>query len=337
MASTLAIAQSNDVTWQEALRGAIRSQVELLTALQLTESEDTAAAREQFSIRVPRDYLRRMVPGDPNDPLLLQVLASADEMVVTEGFSPDPLEELTSNPISGLVHKYADRALIMPTAACAVHCRYCFRRHFPYQDNRLDETALTRIIDYLASHQELNEIILSGGDPLVVEDDYLGLLIDRLATIPHLKRIRVHSRVPVVIPQRLTESLATVLSGTRLEPVLVIHCNHPQELDPPTQWQFKNWSHYGIPTLNQSVLLQGINDDVEILSALSERLWSSGVHPYYLHILDAVQGAQQYAITLERAVALHQQLQARLSGYLVPALVQEIAGQPHKVRLSSGR
>jgi EF-P beta-lysylation protein EpmB len=327
-----AIARDDSSEWREGLRTAIRSQDELLNALGLTDSENSLAGQRQFAIRVPRDFLRRMQPGNVNDPLLRQVLASAEEMVNVPGYSVDPLAESVSNPIPGLIHKYADRALIMPTAACAVHCRYCFRRHFPYEHNRLDGDALRQVLDYLEANQGLNEVILSGGDPLILDDEYLASLIGRLATVVHLKRVRIHSRVPIVIPQRLTAGLASALLSSRLKPTLVVHCNHPQELDLPTQEYFNHWTQRGIPVLNQTVLLQGINDDIDTLVSLSERLWDCGIHPYYLHMLDPVQGSHQFAITEADAMTLYRQLQSRLSGYLVPNLVREVTGQANKVR-----
>lgn len=318
--------------WQSSLKNAIRNLDQLLAALDLTAAQCNTSelAARSFPVRVPLPFLERMQVGDPADPLLRQVLASGDETLATPGFVADPLAEAAANPLPGLIHKYRGRVLLMPTSACAVHCRYCFRRHFPYADNRLDNTALDRVIAWLGQQPEINEVILSGGDPLTLTDTAIDHLIGRLESVPGLTRLRIHSRLPVVIPARVTEALSARLAASRLKVVMVVHSNHPNEIDQPTLNGLRRFRDAGLTTLNQSVLLAGVNDSADTLAVLSERLFDAGTLPYYLHLPDAVAGTAHFDVAETRGVAIHRVLQQRLPGYLVPKLVREVPGEPGK-------
>ncbi|KEA64412.1 Lysyl-lysine 2,3-aminomutase [Marinobacterium lacunae] len=320
--------------WQQALRTAITDPAELLSTLELPLSMADADAHSSFELRVPRALVARMEPGNPLDPLLLQVLPSAREMTAVPGFSTDPLAENDANPSPGLVHKYRDRVLLITSGGCAINCRYCFRRHFPYQQNQLGPAQWQKALEYIDSHQELSEAILSGGDPLVTPDSRLARMIADLSDIAHLKRVRIHTRLPVVIPERVTQELTEAMTGTRLKPVMVLHCNHPQEIDDSVRSAIMRLRDAGITVLNQAVLLRGINDSVEAQKALSETLFEVGVLPYYLFVLDPVAGAAHFDISDAQAQRLVGELQARLPGYLVPRLAREIPGRPSKTLLS---
>ena len=318
--------------WQADLRDSIRSVSALLDAVDLTVEDlgEHERAALDFPIRVPRPFVARMVPGDPHDPLLRQVLTDRAEMLPAIGFTEDPLEEADANPLPGLIHKYKSRVLLMPTSACAVHCRYCFRRHFAYADNRLDGTALTNIVRYIQQNPDVNEVILSGGDPLILDDVALGKLIGELEGIAQLKRLRIHTRLPVVIPARLTTALAQRLQASSLNVAMVIHCNHPAELDEPLIQRLQQWRNRGLTLLNQSVLLAGVNDNAEALIQLSERLDDAGVMPYYLHLTDPVAGTAHFQTDDMKALEIHKALRIALPGYLVPRLVREVAGESSK-------
>lgn len=322
--------------WQRLLSTAVCQLDQLLNELHLTPEQlpaSVAAARD-FPLRVPRPYLAKIRPGDPQDPLLLQVLPQQQELNLTPGFTTDPLHEAEHNPLPGLIHKYQGRVLLILSGACAINCRYCFRRHFPYSDNQLSSSQRTAILDYLRRDPSIHEVILSGGDPLAVPDQRLFSLLDELEAIEHLTRIRIHSRLPVVIPQRITPALCQRLANSRLHSVLVLHINHPHELDSPLVNALQPLRQAGVTLLNQAVLLKGINDRVECLATLSEQLFAASILPYYLFVLDQVQGAAHFQLSREQAQGLFRQLQARLPGYLVPRLAQEIPGRPNKTLLS---
>ena len=292
-----------------------------------------AAARD-FPVRVPRSYLRRAEHGEARDPLLLQVLPSAEEQREVPGYGMDPLAETSAVPSPGLLHKYHGRVLLVATATCAIHCRYCFRRHFPYSGQKLTATRLRAALAYLRSHPEVSEVILSGGDPLMLSAPRLASLVRALAALPQLRRLRVHSRIPVVWPERAGEAVVAALTATPLPLVLVIHANHPRELEAKAVARaLAGFRQRGVLLLNQAVLLAGINDSIGILEALSERLFDLGVLPYYLHQLDRVAGAAHFAVADQRARELARQLRRRLPGYLVPLLVRETAGAPYKLPL----
>jgi len=316
--------------WQKKLAEGFSSSIELLSFLGLPTSLGNNLSERQFKTRVPRSFAARMRPGDPNDPLLLQVLAVAAELNITEGFGPDPLIEAATNRLPGLIHKYDGRVLLTVTGACAVNCRYCFRRHFPYQDNNPGRIGWQPVLDYIANDSCIHEVILSGGDPLLATDGVLQPLLRQLAAIPHLTTVRFHTRIPVVLPERVNDGFLSLLAENRLNKVIVLHSNHPQELDSSVFHACKEMQQVGCHLLNQSVLLAGVNDCPQILLALSERLFACGVLPYYLHLLDKVQGAAHFDIPLEKALLIFRQLQRLLPGYLVPRLAREEAGEKNK-------
>lgn len=286
-------------------------------------------AAADFPLRVPAAYLQRIPPGRPDDPLLRQVLPSAAELEAVPGFGPDPLQERERMPVPGLIHKYAGRVLVMLTTACPIHCRYCFRRHFSSTETA-SQRHWPKVLDYLRARPQLREVILSGGDPLALGDRRLAHRIADLAGIRHLHVLRLHSRAPVVTPERVTPALLDTLETCPLQTVLVIHANHARELDGPARRALAQLARRGVRLFNQTVLLRGVNDDVPALADLSRALFDSGVQPYYLHLLDPVAGAGHFHVPEEEAVRLMQDLGALLPGYLLPRLVREIPGQPGK-------
>lgn len=318
--------------WQEEMADLVTDPRELLQLLGLSADQLPAAlaAGELFALRVPRPYLRRMQPGDPRDPLLLQVLPGAPELQPSPGYSDDPLQESGANPVPGVVHKYRGRLLLIAAGQCAINCRYCFRRAFPYGDNHLNRSQWQRALDYIRARGELREVILSGGDPLVLSDRQLAWLASELAAIPQLDKLRVHSRLPIVAPSRITGELVEWFTGSRLKPVLVLHCNHANEIDSAVRAGLQKLRAAGVTLLNQAVLLRGVNDSAGALADLSEALFDAGVLPYYLHQLDRVQGAAHFEVGDAAALALVEQLRHQLPGYLVPKLVREVPGEPSK-------
>lgn len=322
--------------WQEELSSCIRDPDELIRLLKLEHSPLALAeaAWRQFPLRVPRPYLQRMRPGDPEDPLLKQILPVAEETVAVPGFIADPLGEMAANPIRGLIHKYHGRVLMMVSSACAIHCRYCFRRHFPYSDNTPSRSQWQEAFDYLRAHTEITEVIFSGGDPLAASDRHLGWLVDELAAIPHLRRLRVHTRLPIVIPARITDECVDWLTRTRLQTSMVLHINHPNEIDHEVIAGLATLRRREVILLNQTVLLKGVNDDGATLETLSERLFEAGVLPYYLHLLDRVAGAAHFEVSETEAIRLLRHMMVRLPGYLVPKLVREVAGEASKSPVS---
>lgn len=317
--------------WQRELRAAVRDPGELLRRLRLEHLLDNVrAGHALWPLRVPEPFLRRMRPGDPADPLLRQVLPLEAEGRPAPGFSADPLLEHAAAVAPGMLQKYAGRALVVATGACAVHCRYCFRRHFPY-DGAGSDTHWSQVLERLRSAPRIGELILSGGDPLSLSDVRLAARVDALRHIPHLRTLRIHTRWPVVVPSRVCDELLGWMERTPLRLVVVLHVNHANELDDAevtSALRALAWT--GAVLLNQSVLLRGVNDSVASLRALSEALLDNGVLPYYLHALDPVQGAAHFRVPDDEARRLHQGLQRDLPGYLVPRLVREIPGVPHK-------
>ncbi|EJL91434.1 EF-P beta-lysylation protein EpmB [Pantoea sp. GM01] len=321
--------------WLQQLADVVTEPAELQQLLALDQHTDLAAgadARKLFALRVPRAFIARMKKGDAMDPLLLQVITSRQEFIDAPGYSTDPLDE-QSSVVPGLLHKYRNRALLLVKGGCAVNCRYCFRRHFPYQDNQGNKRNWQAAIDYIATHPELDEIIFSGGDPLMAKDHELAWLVAALEKIPHLKRLRIHSRLPVVIPARITEGLCQILADTRLQVLMVSHINHAQEIDDELRYGMQMLKRAGVTLLNQSVLLRGVNDDAQALANLSNALFDAGILPYYLHVLDKVQGAAHFYVADEEARGLMRQLLAMVSGYMVPKLAREIGGEPSKTPL----
>ena len=275
-----------------------------------------------------------MRPGDPEDPLLRQVLPLGPELQEDPGTRSDPLQEREFLLAPGLLKKYEGRALLVATGTCAVNCRYCFRREYPYGETPAGMKTWEPAFEMLDEDESISEIILSGGDPLVLTDGALSRLVDRLESIPHLRRIRIHSRLPIVIPSRVTDGLLSTLRTSRLTPIVVVHTNHPAELDTATGEALRRFINAGIPVLNQAVLLRGVNDDEETLFELSERLIGLGAMPYYLHQLDPVTGSLHFQVPVERGLELTAALRRRLPGYAVPRYVQELPGEAHKSDLA---
>jgi EF-P beta-lysylation protein EpmB len=321
--------------WQADLADAITTPEALVDALGLDRNliAPAHAAATGFRLRVPRSYVARMRPGDPTDPLLRQVLPVESELQDVTDYVTDPLGEHAALRAPGLLQKYRGRALLITTSACAVHCRYCFRREFPYSEQTSEAPRWSAALQEIAQDTSLEEVILSGGDPLSLSDARLTSLTDALARIPHIRRLRVHTRQPVVLPSRVDEGLAGWLRSVRVPTVFVLHVNHPNEIDEEVGSAFAKLRASGVTLLNQSVLLRGVNDNVEVLTELSRRLFDAGVLPYYLHVLDRVRGAAHFAVPDQEARELAGALAARLSGYLVPRLVREIYGAPAKVTL----
>ncbi|OOF51469.1 EF-P beta-lysylation protein EpmB [Rodentibacter trehalosifermentans] len=318
--------------WCHILKNSISDSRVLLNILNLSEQDFAASfnARKLFALRVPQPFVDKMEKGNPRDPLFLQVMCADLEFVQAEGFSSDPLEEQEANAVPNILHKYQNRLLFMVKGGCAVNCRYCFRRHFPYDENPGNKKSWQQALDYIAEHTEIEEVIFSGGDPLMAKDDELAWLIKRLENLPHLQRLRIHTRLPVVIPQRITNEFCEMLAESRLQTVMVSHINHPNEIDDRLGEAMQKLHHAGIVLLNQSVLLKGINDNAHILKSLSDKLFHIGILPYYLHLLDKVQGASHFLISDAEAHAIYKTLQSLTSGYLVPKLAREIAGEPNK-------
>lgn len=321
--------------WLHQLGDVITDPDELLTLLALSDNAQLKTgheARRLFPLRVPRAFVARMQPGNPHDPLLLQVLTAREEFIAVPGFTTDPLDEQRS-VVPGLLHKYSNRALLLVKGGCAVNCRYCFRRHFPYQENQGNKANWVQALDYIRTHPELDEIIFSGGDPLMAKDAELAWLITELEAIAHIKRLRIHSRLPVVIPARITPALCQRLSGSRLQVLMVTHINHANEIDDDFRQSMSQLKQAGVTLLNQSVLLRGVNDCADTLATLSNALFDSGIMPYYIHVLDKVQGAAHFMVDDDQARIIMKELMSKVSGYMVPKLTREIGGEPSKTIL----
>ncbi|HXS89834.1 MAG TPA: EF-P beta-lysylation protein EpmB [Steroidobacteraceae bacterium] len=336
IAATSLSGQPQALNWQQALADAIADPAELCAVLGLDPAliEPAFAAAGKFPLRVPRGYVARMRRGDPRDPLLLQVLPGAAELVSTPDFNTDPVGDIASSTAPGLLHKYAGRALVVTTGACAVHCRYCFRRHFPYAEQSALRQGWEPVIARLQADPSIHEVILSGGDPLSLSDRRLTQLTDELHAVRHVRRLRIHTRYPLVLPERVDAGLLKWLARVPLQKVVVVHANHANEIDAQVQRACTDLASVGATLLNQSVLLAGVNDSVATLAQLSESLFATRVLPYYLHLLDKVQGAAHFDVDERRALQLHRELTATLPGYLVPRLVREIAGAPAKTAVA---
>lgn len=318
--------------WQQLWREAVRDPRELLALVGLdavaTGMSEQAAAR--FALRVPRGYVRRMRHADPADPLLRQVLPLDAELRPAPGFTVDAVGDSLARAGAGVIRKYRGRALLVTTGSCAINCRYCFRRHFPYADESAAANAWADAVALIAGDASIDEVILSGGDPWSLSTAKLAGLTRALATTPHLRRLRIHTRLPVVLPERVDTELLDWLAGLPWPVTVVLHANHAQEFDADVDAALARLRGAGATLLNQAVLLRGVNDSVDALADLSERGFAAGVLPYYLHQLDRVQGAAHFEVGDEEARRLHAALAARLSGYLVPRLVREVAGDPGK-------
>lgn len=320
--------------WQQQMKLAIRDVDTLCKALRLpADMASRARGMDQFPVFVPPALLARMEPENPEDPLLKQVWPASAEIAPVAGFDSDPLQESSSSPVPGMLHKYHGRVLLVVTGACGVHCRYCFRRHFPYSESPNGVEAWQTALDEIRSDKSIEEVLLSGGDPLTLADKTLHDLVRHISTIGHVKRLRVHSRMPVVIPSRLTSSLMNLLTRSRLQVVFVVHVNHGNEIDQHVSSALEQLSNEQIIVLNQSVLLKGVNDNADALVELSQKLIESRVMPYYLHQLDRVDGAAHFEVPVETGINLIEEIRARLPGYAVPRYVREIPGKPGKTVL----
>ncbi len=319
-------------SWQRELAQAVCDPLELCRLLDLDPRllAGTQAAQAQFRLRVPRGFVRRMRRGDAADPLLRQVLPLAAESIEVAGFVGDPLAEQSAMLAPGLLQKYHGRALLIATEACAVHCRYCFRREFPYSDAQASGPRWGAALEALAADPSITELILSGGDPLSLSNGRLAQLTDDLRRIPHLRRLRLHTRTPIVLPERVDDDLLDWLASLPWPTAIVVHCNHANELDAPVREAMALMRARGVVLLNQSVLLAGVNDTRQALTSLSEQLWEAGILPYYLHLLDPVRGTAHFAVPQCQAVTLMRELMSHLPGYLVPRLVRESPGAPSK-------
>jgi EF-P beta-lysylation protein EpmB len=320
------------VSWNQLLAGATKEVASLCSQLEipLSKLNERQQACQEFPLLVPQPFIDKMEKGNANDPLLLQVLPQSSELEQVEGYIKDPLAEKHSNLQKGLIHKYQGRVLVLLSTGCAVNCRYCFRRHFPYQDNRIGKHDWQGVLDYVAQDESIEELILSGGDPLMLNDQQLEKFIIQAEAIPHLQRLRIHTRLPVVIPQRITDKLVEILHSSRFDCVIVLHINHANEIDQTLIEALHKLRQAGVNLLNQAVLLAGVNDDLNSQIQLSKRLFSAGILPYYLHLLDKVEGAHHFDVDEKAAQSLHQQLVLNLSGYLVPKLVREESGKGSK-------
>lgn len=334
-ASPLSAQPIGTQSWQRLWREAVTDPHELLALLGLDDhaSELLPGKDTGFALRVPRGFVARMRYGDPDDPLLLQVLPQARELHEVPGFIHDAVGDLAARAAKGVLHKYAGRALLVATGSCAVNCRYCFRRHFPYAEQTAAANRWADAIEHIRSDATIEEVILSGGDPLSLSTPKLAELTSALASIPHLQRLRIHTRLPIVLPERVDAELLAWLSKQPWPVAMVLHANHANEIDANVAACCAILRMNGVTLLNQSVLLRGVNDSVETLAALSRRLFSAGIVPYYLHQLDPVAGAAHFAVSDDRARGLMDGLRDCLSGYLVPCLVREIPGEAAKTPL----
>ncbi|WP_310821234.1 EF-P beta-lysylation protein EpmB [Stratiformator vulcanicus] len=319
----------------ESLARSIRDPAELLRRLDLSDELLPAAVRgaTEFPLLIPEDYLKRMSPGDPLDPLLRQVLPLDEEFARAEGFVDDPVGDSAARQVDGLISKYPGRVLLVLTGSCAVHCRYCFRRHYPYESEPRQPRDWELALETIRRDSTIHEVILSGGDPLMLTDTRLAEFLAAIEEIPHLNRLRIHSRLPIVLPDRVTDELIAMLSKTRLTPIVVVHANHPNEIAGACSDSLGRLVRSGITTLNQAVLLKGVNDSAQSLIELSERLIDLGVMPYYLHQLDRVRGAAHFEVSESTGRKLVAQMRSKLPGYAVPQYVREIAGEASKTPL----
>lgn len=318
--------------WKKSLNSRFCDIQSLLNYLELDPkiSHVSYHAETQFKTLIPEAFAKRMEKRNINDPLLRQVLASIDEDKIAPNYSKDPLNEINYNPIPGLLHKYQGRVLLIAHSACAIHCRYCFRRNFNYQDNLLGKNHWLNVFEYIKNDPSIEEVILSGGDPLMHNDSTLAFFIEHIQNIKQVKRLRIHSRIPIVLPERMTLKLLETLTSSHLNIILVVHANHPNEIDQEVQTVLKASAAFGILNLNQSTLLKGINNDAKILNQLSNRLIECQTLPYYIHLLDKVAGASHFDISAKEAITLIKELSEISSGFMVPKLAQEVPGYPSK-------
>ncbi|MFV9614637.1 MAG: EF-P beta-lysylation protein EpmB [Gammaproteobacteria bacterium] len=318
--------------WKKELANATTSVASLLEQLDLGHHIEATDIQPGFTCLVTESYINKIQSGNINDPLLQQVLPLNKETHLTtqQNGLHDPVGDINAQASQGLLHKYHGRILLISTGACAIHCRYCFRRHYPYQQASYSSKTLNHVLNYLKKHTEIEEVILSGGDPLILDNEKLASLIEKLETINHLHTLRIHTRLPVVLPNRINTSLIQLLQSSRFQIVMVIHANHANELQHAEYTKLHLLQQAGITLLNQSVLLKGINDNSETLTTLSKRLFQCKTLPYYLHLLDPVKGAMHFEVSKRSALRLKKEMEEHLPGYLVPRIVQEIAGNKSK-------
>lgn len=317
--------------WQNELQNAI---CDIHQLCQLLDIETPTNYQPNFPLKVPLAFVQKMQKGNPNDPLLLQVLPSIQETLPTIGYTNDPLHEHSHNPIKGLLHKYQSRVLITLTGVCAINCRYCFRQHFDYGANLPTNTEIEEIYQYIQHDNKIKEVIFSGGDPLNLSNRRLKIWFEMLSKLPQIQTIRLHTRLPVVLASRIDDELLDLFKSYQKNIVMVLHINHPQEIDKNLKKQCQLLKDAGVTLLNQSVLLKNINDDVQTLIQLSYDLFNNGIIPYYLHILDKVNGAAHFDIPIKKAINIYWELLENLSGYLVPKLVQELPDKPYKTPIN---
>jgi len=320
------------LTWQQELAEGFNNINEICEYLNITQlSKNFIEANSNFPLRVPRGFVDRMEKNNINDPLLKQILPIKSESLETLGFTYDPVGDIESIAETGIIHKYHGRVLVITTGSCAINCRYCFRRNFPYDDYQLTTTKHLKAINYIESHQDISEVILSGGDPLLLSDQKLMGLIYKLESIPHIKRIRIHSRIPIVLPARITAKLCDELSAIKKDLILVVHSNHANELNQQVKLACERLKNANITLLNQAVLLKGINDSADQLCVLHEKLFTFHIMPYYLHLLDKAVGTAHFEVSQNNGIHLMNQIKKVLPGYLVPKLVREQAGAANKI------
>ncbi len=318
--------------WQQQLAEAFNNISDLCHYLHLSPDNlpVSIAAAESFPLRVPLSFAACMEKGNPHDPLLRQVLPVENELFAYPGFSHDPVGDLAAATRTGVLHKYHGRVLFINTGSCAINCRYCFRRNFPYADLQLSKQKEDAAVQYIHDDASISEVVLSGGDPLLLSDARLTRLIRQLDSIGHLKRIRIHSRLPIVLPARITDELINALARNSKQVIMIVHCNHANETSDRVAAACNSLKNSGISLFNQSVLLKGINDNADILCELSEQLFKLNIVPYYLHMLDKATGTGHFEVSETEALSLIGQVQAALPGYLVPKLVKEQAGAVSK-------
>jgi EF-P beta-lysylation protein EpmB len=317
--------------WQLELKNAVTNYSELFKLIDLEGQVLSQQIIDQkFPLLVTRSFIKRMRHNDINDPLLLQILPSLEETTIDNNYLDDPLQEKNFNIMSGLIHKYSGRVLILGSKSCAINCRYCFRKHFPYNSNIASGINLVNIINYIKADNSIEEVILSGGDPLLAPNNYFKKLLDQLNLIKHINTIRIHSRIPIVLPSRLEQEFIDILLSYRFNIVLVTHSNHPNEINQEVADAFKILNNTRITLLNQSVLLKNINDNADVLANLSRKLFTIGVLPYYLHMLDKVNGAVHFEVSLDQAKKIFSHLSTKIPGYLLPRLAVEQSGAKSK-------
>lgn len=320
-------------SWQQELAHSFSNLNELFVYLGLDPSKlaSNHAAAANFPFKVTRSFASRIEKGNINDPLLRQIMPLQDELVNRSDFVDNPVGDFEAIAVPGVLHKYESRALLIASGGCAINCRYCFRRNFPYSEAQLSKQRKRLALDYIGNHKDITEIILSGGDPLILSNKCLDELIDEIAAIDHVRRLRIHTRLPCVLPSRISAGLIKLLSDSRLNVVFVVHINHPNEINSEVEQAISKLTRAGIPVFNQAVLLYGVNDNLKTLASLFETLFDAGIFPYYMHILDKTKGTQHFEVTNDRIRDLQDAIRRKLPGYLIPRFVKEQAGKPYKI------